>query len=207
MRTHPEEHRREFVAHVHKYHQDQITLADAKAAVITGLAAGLFVAYREVIKDWRFVQGTVDAESWARGLLQIPFLLFVFLSVVHSYIVILPRMPDAYRRARFGLEGFHRALEWLARRVAWPLDLGGGGRLVRWPDVADSQRYPSTSSYAVEVLKTSDSDLTADLAEHSAVLARIVAEKFQHVRLALNYLLLAGFLVALLSLLGQLGRQ
>jgi hypothetical protein len=201
----PIEGRFQFSAHVHSYLQSQIALADAKAAVISGIAGALFVAYREITDDWRFVEW--DAVSVLRGVLQVPFLLLVLMAVVHGYAALAPRMPDPFRHGPKWLEKLHGRLERLAREQGGSIDLVGGGGLVRWPELANRSRYVTTEAYARQVASSASEDLAADLAEHCAILARIVAEKFQHVRLALNYVVVAGLLAATLSLLGQVGRQ
>ena len=61
---------------------------------------------------------------------------------------------------------------------------------------ATEPRMPAT--YAREVLGTAPAELSQQLSEHSVVLAMIAGQKYQHVRLALNDLLLAaGSLVVL----------
>jgi len=69
-----------------------VVLADAKAGVATGLAAGLFVAYREITKGWHYV-GLVDLLSSAKGLLQVPIVVGLLLCVLHAYIARGARSP------------------------------------------------------------------------------------------------------------------
>jgi len=192
----------DFLTHTHSYLQGQINLADAKAAVITGLAAGLFVAYREVTKDWS-PASSIDLPTAMRGILQLPFLLLLAMTVIHGYLVLLPRVPDAFRRTGTRVNFLHRALEVAARRFSKQTDLDGGGGLIRWPEIANRSRYPTTWDYAEAVRRSSTDGLRTELAEHCAILARITADKFVHVGLALNYLVLAGFTMAVLTLLGQ----
>ena len=61
------------------------------------------------------------------------------------------------------------------------------------------------TTYAREVLGKPPGELSQQLSEHSVVLAMIAGQKYQHVRLALNDLLLAAGCLVLLTLLIGLG--
>jgi hypothetical protein len=191
----------DFLTHVHKYLQDQIVLADAKAAVAAGIAAGLFVAFREITRGWTFV-GWTDGAAVLRGALQILLLLALLMTVTYVYRALAPRMPARYRHLRG--EAVHRAIEAVARSSS-RIDREEGGVLVRWPDLADRTIYASPSAYADGVLAADTQKLRRNIAEHAMVLAQIVAEKHQDVRAVVNYLLVAGLTVAVLSLLAPVG--
>jgi hypothetical protein len=193
----------DFTVHVHSYLQAQINLADAKAAVIAGVAGGLFVALRDVTGDWRFVAAPNLADVM-RALAEVVCFVLLALAVTHAYAALMPRMPDKYRTSFRWLEAAHKALERAARAAGGHIDLIGGGGLVRWPELADREQFPNTTDYATRVIGTPSDDLSRDLAEHCAILARIVAEKYQHLRLAMNYTLVTAFLVASLIFLGVL---
>jgi hypothetical protein len=73
--------------------------------------------------------------------------------------------------------------------------------LVNWAAISSYATTPAgTAAYARDVLGKTPDELSRQLSEHSVVLAMIAGQKYQHVRLALNDLLLAAACLVLLTL-------
>src|SRR5438270_5970381 len=116
----------QFATHVHGYLQAQITLADAKAALVAGIAGALFVAFREITGVWQFVPSP-NAADVLRAITAALFVLLFALAVLHAYAALTPRMPERYRRSARWLERLHLAIERFARSAGGSIDLVGGG--------------------------------------------------------------------------------
>jgi len=80
-------------------------------------------------------------------------------------------------------------------------DRDRGGDLVNWAAIgAYATSGGQAAAYAQEVLGHTPTELTAQLSGHSVMLALIAGQKYEHVRLAMNNLLLAAFCLVLLVL-------
>ncbi len=191
----------EFARHVHAYLQDQIRFSDTKAGLTAAVAGVLFGAFREVTR------GALQAfppHSIAGGFAFAAAALFAVLSllaVLNAYRVIRPRMPAAYER----VAPHHRLLEGATGLFDRETAPHHRAALVNWAELAErSTRPDGPAAYARDVRAAGPAELTAQVLEHSVVLALIAGQKYQHVRLALNSLFLAALaLVALMTLLGM----
>jgi hypothetical protein len=188
----------EFARHVHAYLQDQIRFADTKAGVIAAATGIMFGAFRQV--PLAPEQMVPPRTLWAglETLLVGLFVVFSLLAVANAYQVLRPRLPDQHQ----GVGAHHRLIEWTTRladrETTPPLQ---GGDLVSWPAISAHATAPaSAAAYAREVLGTMPDELSRQLSEDSVVLAMIAGQKYQHVRLALNDLLLAAACLVLLML-------
>jgi len=75
------------------------------------------------------------------------------------------------------------------------------GDLVNWAAISAYVTGPAgAAAYARDVLGKTPTELSAQLSEHSVVLAMIAGQKYQHVRLAMNNLLLAATCLVVLML-------
>ena len=188
----------EFARHVHAYLQDQIRFSDTKAGVIAAATGILFGAFRQVplAPQEMFPPRTLSAGL--EFLIAALFLLFSLLAVANAYQVLRPRLPEW----RQGVGPHHRFIEWTTRLVdrETPPSVKGG-ELVNWAAISVFATAPAGMSlYARDVLGKTPSELSRQLSEHSVVLAMIAGQKYQHVRLALNDLLLAAACLVLLTL-------
>ena len=185
----------EFARHVHAYLQDQIRFCDTKAGIIAAVSGVLFGAFRQVplVPQQMFPPAT--AAAGIEALFIALFMVFALLAVANAYQVLRPRLPERYERAG----PHHRLIEWTTRRVDRETLPYQGGQLVNWAAIgADATTAGHAAAYAQEVLGFTPAELTAQLSEHSVVLALIAGQKYQHVRLAMNNLLLAAFCLVLL---------
>lgn len=187
----------EFARHVHAYLQDQVRFSDAKAGVIAAATGILFGAFRQVplpAQDM-FPPRTLWSvlEFAVAGLLVI----FSLLAVANAYQVLRPRLPDPQRSV--GLH--HRFIEWTTRLVDRETPPSPeGGQLVNWAAISAYATAPAgAATYARDLLGKTPNELSTQLSEHSVVLAMIAGQKYQHVRLALNNLLLAAASLVLLT--------
>ena len=189
----------EFARHVHAYLQDQIRFSDAKAGVIAAATGILFGALRQVPLE---PQQLVPPRTMWAGLEAVVVALFVvfsLLAVANAYQVLRPRLPDSQP----GVGPHHRFIESITRLVDRETPPSPeGGQLVNWASIsAHATAAAGAATYAREVLGKTPGELTLQLSEHSVVLAMIAGQKYQHVRLALNNLLLAAGCLLLLTLL------
>jgi hypothetical protein len=118
--------------------------------------------------------------------------------------VLRPRLPERHQ----GVGPHHRFIEWTTRLIdRETAPSPEGGSLVNWAAISAHATAPAgAAAYARDVLGNTPSELSRQLSEHSVVLALIAGQKYQHVRLALNDLLLAAAcLVALMLLRGAGG--
>jgi hypothetical protein len=187
----------EFARHVHAYLQDQIRFSDAKAGVIAAATGILFGAFRQVslAPQQMFPPRTVSAalELLLGGL----FVGFSLLAVANAYQVLRPRLPERHQ----GVGPHHRLIEWTTRLVDRETPPYQGGALVNWAAISAHATAPAgAAAYARDVLGSSPAELSRQLSEHSVVLALIAGQKYQHVRLALNDLMLAAVCLVLLML-------
>jgi hypothetical protein len=192
----------EFARHVHAYLQDQIRFSDAKAGVIAAVTGVLFGAFRQVplAPQQMFPPRTVG--SGLETLLAALFVGFSTLAVANAYQVLRPRLPDRYQRV--GLH--HRLIESITRLFDPETPPYHEGDLVNWAGIS-AHATPTADAYARDVLARTPSELSGQLSEHSVVLAMIAGQKYQHVRLALNDLVLAaGCLVVLMLEVGFAAR-
>ena len=195
----------EFARHVHAYIQDQIRFSDTKAGVIAAATGILFGAYRQVPLASQEMLPPRTASAALEFLLVALFLLFSLLAVANAYQVLRPRLPERHQ----GVGPHHRFIEWTTRLVdrETPPSVKGGD-LVNWAAISAFATVPAGMSlYAREVLGKTPSELSRQLSEHSVVLAMIAGQKYQHVRLALNDLLLAAACLVLLTLVMGLTSQ
>jgi hypothetical protein len=188
----------EFARHVHAYLQDQIRFSDAKAGVIAAATGIIFGAFRQVplAAQEMFPPRTV----WAalEFLVAALFVIFSLLAVANAYQVLRPRLPERHQ----GVGPHHRLIEWITRLVDRETSPSPkGGDLVNWAAISSYATTPAgTAAYARDVLGKTPDELSRQLSEHSVVLAMIAGQKYQHVRLALNDLLLAAACLVLLTL-------
>lgn len=187
----------EFARHVHAYLQDQIRFSDAKAGVIAAVTGILFGAFRQVplVPQQMFPPPTV----WAglELLVVALFVVFSLLAVANAYQVLRPRLPERYR----GVGPHHRLVEWITRLFDRETPPYLAGDLVNWAAISAHATAPAGAvAYAREVMGKTPGELSQQLSEHSVVLAMIAGQKYQHVRLALNDLLLAAVCLVLVML-------
>jgi hypothetical protein len=188
----------EFTRHVHAYLQDQIRFSDTKAGVIAAATGILFGAFRQVplTPQQMFPPRTLSAglESVIAAL----FVVFSLLAVANAYQVLRPRLPQTHQ----GVHPHHRFIESITRiidRETPPSTKGGD--LVNWAAITAYATAPAgAATYARDVLGKTPGELSVQLSEHSVVLAMIAGQKYQHVRFALNDLLLAAACLVLLTL-------
>ena len=196
----------EFARHVHAYLQDQIRFSDAKAGVIAAATGILFGAFRGVPLAPQEMFPPRTASAGVEFLIAALFLLFSLLAVANAYQVLRPRLPERHQ----GVGPHHRFIEWTTRLIdrETPPSLEGG-TLVNWAAISAFATAPAgMSTYASDVLGKTPGELSRQLSEHSVVLAMIAGQKYQHVRLALNDLLLAAACLVLLTLvMGLLSRS
>jgi hypothetical protein len=188
----------EFTRHVHAYLQDQIRFSDTKAGVIAAATGILFGAFRQVplAPQQMFPPRTL----WAglESLVVALFVVFSLLAVANAYQVLRPRLPERHQ----GVGPHHRFIEGLTRLIDRETPPSAeGGQLVNWAGISVYATAPAgPAAYARDVLGKSPEELSRELSEHSVVLAMIAGQKYQHVRLALNDLLLAAACLVLLTL-------
>ena len=191
----------EFARHVHAYLQDQIRFSDAKAGVIAAATGILFNTLRQVPLEFQQLLPPRTVLAGLEAVVVALFVIFSLLAVANAYQVLRPRLPDSER----AVGPHHRFIEWLTRLVDRETPPSPeGGQLVNWAAISAHATEPAgAATYAREVLGTAPAELSQQLSEHSVVLAMIAGQKYQHVRLALNDLLLAaGSLVVLALLIG-----
>jgi hypothetical protein len=187
----------EFARHVHAYLQDQIRFSDAKAGVIAAATGILFGAFRQVplTPQDMFPPRTVSAAI--DSLFAALFVVFALLAVANAYQVLRPRLPERHQR----VGPHHRLIEWTTRLIDRETPPPFEGDLVNWDAIsAHATSTAGAAAYAGEVLGKTAGELTRQLSEHSVVLAMIAGQKYQHVRLALNDLLLAAACLVILTL-------
>jgi hypothetical protein len=188
----------EFARHVHSYLQDQIRFSDAKAGVIAAATGILFGAFRQVplAPQDMFPPRTVSAAL--EFLTAALFVAFSLLAVANAYQVLRPRLPERHQ----GVGPHHRFIEWITRLIDRETPPSTkGGELVNWAAISAYATAPlGAATYARDVLGKTPGELSVQLSEHSVVLAMIAGQKYQHVRLALNDLLLAAACLVLLTL-------
>jgi hypothetical protein len=187
----------EFARHVHGYLQDQIRFSDAKAGVIAAATGILFGGFRQVAlaPEEMFPPRSVSAglEFLLAGL----FVVFSLLAVANAYQVLRPRLPERQQ----GVGPHHRFIEWATRLLDRETPPHREGELVNWAAISAHATAPAgAAAYSRDVLGKTPAELTQQLSEHSVVLALIAGQKYQHVRLALNDLLLAAACLVLLML-------
>jgi hypothetical protein len=187
----------EFARHVHAYLQDQIRFSDTKAGVIAAATGILFGAFRQVplAPEQMFPPRTASAglESLFAGL----FVVFSLLAVANAYQVLRPRLPEQHQ----SVGPHHRLIEWTTRLFDRETPPYLQGDLVNWAAISAHATTPAgAATYARNVLGKTPGELNQQLSEHSVVLALIAGQKYQHVRLALNDLLLAAACLVLLML-------
>jgi hypothetical protein len=187
----------EFARHVHAYLQDQIRFSDTKAGVIAAATGILFGAFRQVplVPQQMFPPRSVSVglEFLITGL----FVTFSLFAVANAYQVLRPRLSERHQ----GVGLHHRFIEWTTRLVDRETPPYQEGELVNWATISAHATAPAgAAAYARDVLGRTPADLSRQLSEHSVVLALIAGQKYQHVRLALNDLLLAAACLVLLML-------
>ena len=187
----------EFARHVHAYLQDQIRFSDAKAGVIAAVTGVLFGAFRQVPLAPQRAWLPPTFSTGLELLLAALFIVFSLLAVANAYQVLRPRLPERYERV--GLH--HRLLERTTRFFDRETPPYREGDLVNWAAISAHVTGPAgAAGYARDVLGKTPTELSAQLSEHSVVLAMIVGQKYQHVRLAMNNLLLAATCLVVLML-------
>ena len=188
----------EFARHVHAYLQDQIRFSDTKAGVIAAATGILFGAFRQVPVSPQQVFPPRTAWAAVEALLVALFVAFSLLAVANAYQVLRPRLPERHQ----GVGPHHRFIEWITRLVDRETPPSAeGGDLVNWAAISSYATTPAgTAAYSRDVLGKTPGELSLQLSEHSVVLAMIAGQKYQHVRLALNDLLLAAACLVLLTL-------
>jgi hypothetical protein len=189
----------EFARHVHAYLQDQIRFSDAKAGVIAAATGILVSTLRQVPLEPSQLFPPRTLWAGLEAVVVALFVLFSLMAVGNAYQVLRPRLPDSQR----GVGLHHRFIEGITRLIDRETSPSPeGGHLVNWDAIsgyATASAGPAT--YAREVLGKTPGELSLQLSEHSVVLAMIAGQKYQHVRLALNNLLLAAGCLVLLTLL------
>jgi len=185
----------EFARHVHAYLQDQIRFSDTKAGVIAAATGILLGAFRQVplVPQQMFPPRSVSAglEFLVTGL----FVVFSLLAVANAYQVLRPRLPERHQ----GVGPHHRFIEWTTRLLDRETPPYREGQLVNWAAIsAHATAIGGAAAYSRDVLGKTPAELSQQLSEHSVVLALIAGQKYQHVRLALNDLLLAALCLVLL---------
>jgi hypothetical protein len=188
----------EFARHVHAYLQDQIRFSDTKAGVIAAATGILFGAFRQVPLDPQEMFPPRTASAGLEALVVALFVVFSLLAVANAYQVLRPRLPERHQ----GVGPHHRLIEWTTRLIdrETPPAMEGGD-LVNWAAISIHATAPAgAAAYARDVLGKTPGELCRQLSEHSVVLAMIAGQKYQHVRLALNDLLLAAASLVVLTL-------
>jgi hypothetical protein len=179
----------EFARHVHAHLQDQIRFSDTKAGLAAAVAGVLFGAFRDVTRTSIMTIPPTTAAAAVGVLAAGLFALFSILTVLHAFRVIRPRMPPNFAGAFVHHRALERALDLLDGETA----VYGRGDLVSWAEMSDrAVAEGGPAGYASSVRARSVPELTDQLSQHSVVLALIAGQKYQHVRLALNSLLLAA---------------
>lgn len=188
----------EFARHVHAYLQDQIRFSDAKAGVIAAATGILVGAFRQVPLEPQQMFPPRSLWAGVEFLVVALFVVFALLAVANAYQVLRPRLPE--RHQSVGLH--HRFIESLTRLIDRETPPSTkGGDLVNWAAIsALASASTGAATYARDVLGKTPGQLSSQLSEHSVVLAMIAGQKYQHVRLALNDLLLAAACLVLLML-------
>ena len=188
----------EFARHVHAYLQDQIRFSDAKAGVIAAATGILFGAFRGVPLAPQEMFPPRTASAALEFLTAALFVAFSLLAVANAYQVLRPRLPERHQ----GVGPHHRFIEWITRLIDRETPpSASGGDLVNWAAISAYATAPAGAAvYARDVLGKTPGELSIQLSEHSVVLAMIAGQKYQHVRLALNDLLLAAACLVLLTL-------
>ena len=194
----------EFARHVHAYLQDQIRFSDTKAGVIAAVTGVLFGAFRQLPLSPQRMFPPDTARSAVESLLALLFIVFALLAVANAYQVLRPRLPERYQ----GVGPHHRLIEWTTRLFDRETPPYREGDLVNWAAISvHATGGIDATAYASEVLGKTPAELSAQLSEHSVVLAMIAGQKYQHVRLALNDLLLGALcLVGLMTVLSLTSR-
>ena len=186
----------EFARHVHAYLQDQIRFSDAKAGVIAAATGILFGAFRQVPLAPQQMFPPRSASAGLEFLVAGLFVVFSLFAVANAYQVLRPRLPE-----REGVGLHHRFIEWTTRLLDRETPPYHEGELVNWAAISAHATAPAgAAAYARDVLGKTPAELNRQLSEHSVVLALIAGQKYQHVRLALNDLLLAAVCLVLLML-------
>jgi hypothetical protein len=190
----------EFTRHVHAYLQDQIRFSDTKAGVIAAATGILFGAFRQVPLAPQVMFPPRTVAAGLESLLVALFVLFSLLAVANAYQVLRPRLPD--RHLGVGPHPHHRLIEWITRLIDRETPPSQeGGDLVNWAAISTHATAPAGgAAYARDVLGKTPGELSRQLSEHSVILAMIAGQKYQHVRFALNDLLLAAACLVLLTL-------
>jgi hypothetical protein len=188
----------EFTRHVHAYLQDQIRFSDTKAGVIAAATGILFGAFRQVplTPQQMFPPRTLSAGF--EIVIAALFVVFSLLAVANAYQVLRPRLPETHQGAHL----HHRFIESITRLIDRETPPSTkGGDLVNWAAITAYATAPAgAATYARDVLGKTPGELSVQLSEHSVVLAMIAGQKYQHVRFALNDLLLAAACLVLLTL-------
>jgi hypothetical protein len=187
----------EFARHVHAYLQDQIRFSDTKAGVIAAVTGVLLGAFRQIALPTARMFPPATVWAGADALLAGLFIVFALLAVANAYQVLRPRLPERYE----AVGPHHRLIERVTRLFDRETSPHGGGDLVNWAAIsADALRPGHAAAYAQDVQGKSPEELGAQLSEHAVVLAMIAGQKYQHVRLALNDLLVAALCLVVLML-------
>ncbi|MDQ2913075.1 MAG: hypothetical protein M3T56_07445 [Chloroflexota bacterium] len=187
----------EFTRHVHAYLQDQIRFSDTKAGVIAAATGILFGAFRQVPLSAQEMFPPRTVPAGLEFLLVALFVVFSLLAVANAYQVLRPRLPERH----LGVHPHHRLIEWITRLIDRETPPPFEGDLVNWDAISAHATAPAgAAAYARDVLGKTPGELSRQLSEHSVVLAMIAGQKYQHVRLALNDLLLAAACLVLLTL-------
>ena len=189
----------EFARHVHAYLQDQIRFSDTKAGVIAAATGILVSTLRQVPIEPQQLFPPRTVWAGLEAVVEALFVLFSLMAVGNAYQVLRPRLPDSQR----GIGLHHRFIEGITRLIDRETPPSPeGGQLVNWDAISGyAITAAGAATYAREVLGKTPGELGLQLSEHSVVLAMIAGQKYQHVRLALNNLLLAAACLVLLTLL------
>ncbi|HEX9269330.1 MAG TPA: hypothetical protein VF998_05755 [Candidatus Limnocylindria bacterium] len=188
----------EFARHVHAYLQDQIRFSDTKAGVTAAVAGVLFGAFRDATRSSFDTFPPTSVLGALAIVAAAVFSLCSLMTVLNAYLVIRPRMPSTYASAA----PHHRMLERATAFLDHETSPSSGGDLVNWAEIGDRVLRPDgPTGYARDVRGMGPVELTAQLSEHSVMLALIAGQKYQHVRFALNSLLLAALSLVLLMVL------
>jgi hypothetical protein len=185
----------EFARHVHAYLQDQIRFSDTKAGVIAAITGVLLGAFRQIALPTARLFPPANVWAGLDALLAGLFIVFALLAVANAYQVLRPRLPERYE----AVGPHHRLIERITRVFDRETAPHGVGHLVNWAAIsADALDPGHAAAYARDVQSKSASELAAQLSEHSVALAMIAGQKYQHVRLALNDLLVAALCLVVL---------
>jgi hypothetical protein len=173
--------------------------------VIAAATGILFGALRQVPLEPQQLVPPRTVSAGLEAVVVALFVLFSLMAVGNAYQVLRPRLPDPQR----SVGPHHRFIEWITRLVDRETPPSPeGGQLVNWAAIsAYATVGAGAANYAREVLGKTPGELSVQLSEHSVVLAMIAGQKYQHVRLALNNLLLAAGCLVLLTLLIGFGPQ